>query len=281
MNHLSINAYICPPEFRIANFLSCAAQAGAAAVGLTLRAIDEIPISELRLRLHDLGLLVSSLNSAGYFLYSDTSQVRAQSDTNLRLIDAAAELGASTLVVITGGLAHGTRPLTEARTRIQEGLQALAERASRSGVELGLEPIHPAGVLNKGCVNSLTHAFDLVDPLPNVSIALDLYHSWWDPYLPTLSQFHRNKLRLVQFCNVVAIRDPADLQRESPEAGLIDVAAALHNLVEGGYQGYFEYELFAEHLRGRNVQAMINLASQFYSRLDRLVLTRAAGSQGL
>jgi len=271
-NPLSINAYICPPDQPIAAFLPLAAKTGAAAVGLTVRAIDEIPVPQLKTQLSDLGLKVSSLNSAGYFLFGDSQRAAEQARTNLRLIEAAAELGAETLVVITGGLSHGAASLQDARATITDGLQRLAERAASAGVHLGLEPIHPAGVLNKGCVNSLRHALNLVSAIDNASLALDLYHSWWDPDLPDLIRNHGNKIRLVQFCNVVALRDPADLQRESPETGLIDVAAQLKVLSSQGYAGYFEYELFAEHLRGRELEPVIAQAAQFYARVSGRVL---------
>ncbi len=268
MNPLSINAYICPPDYPIANFLPLVARAGASAVGVTVRTLEEIALPSLRQRLGDLGLAVSSLNSAGYFLFDDAAQSKAQANTNLRLIDAAAEIGAKTLVVITGGLSHGSSTLREARSRVRDGLHKLAERAAGAGVQLGLEPIHPAGVLNKGCVNSLRHALELVSDIHNASIALDLYHSWWDPDLPGLAAKHANKIRLVQFCNVVAIRDPADLQRDTPESGLINVESELTALGAEGYSGYFEYELFADHLRGRSVEAMIAQASRFYAALS-------------
>lgn len=268
MNPLSINAYICPADHPIADFLPHAAQAGASAVGLTVRAIDEIPVPSLKKRLNDLGLAASSLNSAGYFLFEDRERSQAQANTNLRLIEAAAEIKASTLVVITGGLSHGSARLADARSRIKDGLYALAERAADSGVRLSLEPIHPAGVVNKGCVNSLRQALDWVKDLPNAGIALDLYHSWWDPDLPGVARTHRDKIGLVQFCNVVAIKDPADLQREAPGTGLIDVAAEIEALRSDGYSGYFEFELFAEHLRGRSVKAVIDQAARFYASLS-------------
>jgi len=266
-NPLSINAYICPADYPIAKFLPLVAQSGASAVGLTIRALDEIPVPQLKARLADLGLAVSSLNSAGYFLYQDAERSARQASTNLRLIDAAAELGAQTLVVITGGLSHGAASLRDARKTIADGLHRLAERAASAGVHLGLEPIHPAGVLNKGCVNALRHALSLVSDIHNASLALDLYHSWWDPDLPDLIRNHGNKIRVVQFCNVVALRDPPDLQRESPEVGLLDVGAELNALSAQGYSGTFEYELFAEHLRGRDVESMVAQAAKFYAAL--------------
>jgi sugar phosphate isomerase/epimerase len=268
MNPLSINAYICPPDMAIAELFPLAKMAGASAVGLTVRAIDEIDRVRLRSLLADHGLQLSSLNSAGFFLYQESSAVRDQQARNLRLIELAAELQAHTLVVITGGLTHGNRSLGDARARIAEGLAVLSEQAAASGVCLGLEPIHPAGVLNKGCINSLRHALDLAAPLPNVSLTLDFYHSWWDADLPGVARRAGDKIRLVQFSNVIALSDPADFQREEPATGLLDVQHMLTELAADGYRGYFEFELFAEHLRGRSPASVIENLRSFYASLS-------------
>ncbi len=267
MNPLSINTYICPPDMPIEALFPLAAKAGASAVGLTVRAIDEIEPARLRGLLDAHGLSVSSLNSAGFFLYEDAAAIREQHARNRRLIERAAELNAGTLVVITGGLNHGSRPLTEARARIAEGLAELAGLAAASGVHLGLEPIHPAGVLNKGCINSLRQALDLVGPLANVSLTLDLFHSWWDADLSGVAARAGDKIRLVQFSNVVTLSDPADFQREEPATGVLNVASMLRALHADGFRGYFEFELFADHLRGRSAAQVIDRLAAFYTGL--------------
>lgn len=264
MNPLSINAYICPQDMPVEALFPMAVAAGASAVGLTARAVDDISLDRLRSLLDEHGLAVSSLNSAGYFLYDDAAAIGQQRARNQRLIELAAQLQAHTLVVITGGLAHGTGSLDQARARIAQGLAELAEQAAAAGVHLGLEPIHPAGVLNKGCVNSLHQALALIDPLPQAGLTLDLYHSWWDADLAGLAARAGDKLRLVQFSNVVALRDPADFQREEPFSGLLDVPSMLRALALDGYPGYFEFELFADHLRGRSPAHVIDQVAAFY-----------------
>ncbi|MFX6277398.1 TIM barrel protein, partial [Acinetobacter baumannii] len=93
--------------------------------------------------------------------HGDAVLAREQAARNQRLIEAAAELGAGTLVVIAGGLAHGPAPLAEARARVAAGVHALARSAAAQGVRLGLEMIHPSGILQKGCVNTIASALAL------------------------------------------------------------------------------------------------------------------------
>jgi sugar phosphate isomerase/epimerase len=267
MNPLSINFYLCPPDIGLARFCDLAARAGARAVGLTVRALEEMPLAQIRALLESHGLEVSSLNSAGYFLHGDAALAREQAARNERLIGAAAELGAQTLVVITGGIAHGALSLREARARVAEDLIHLADRAAREQVVLGLEPIHPAGILDKACVNTIGDALALANRHAQIGLTVDFFHTWWDAKFAEVFVEAPAKTRLVQFSNVVALAHPADFQRELPGAGLIDVAGALQGIRASGYGGHFEFEMFPAHLRGRSVEAVIEAAGRFHAAL--------------
>ena len=274
MNPLSVNFYICPPDLGLAQFCALAERAGAQAVGLTLRALDEMPIAAIRTLLKRHGLAVSSLNSAGYFLYGDAELARGQAKRNAQLITSAAELEAQTLVVIAGGIAHGTSALREARAQVTEGIGELARAAAPHGVNLGLEMIHPLGVLQKGCINTIASALALAREHNNLGLTLDFFHSWWDPDLYLLIETAVDKIRLVQFCNIAAPDDPAQFVREEAGQGLIEVASLLADIRAAGFGGYFEFEMFPEHLRGRAAAAMIEAAGRFHAAL-------AAGSPGI
>ena len=265
MNPLSINFYVCPEAVSLPQFVEMAAGAGAQAVGLTVRAVGEMKVPAIRGLLQSHGLKVSSLNSAGYFLYGDAAKAREQESLNARLIAAAAELEAQTLVVITGGISHGPWSLADARARVEDGLLRLADQAARANVHLGLEPIHPLGILQKGCVNSIADGLALAAKHSQIGLTLDFFHAWWDPQFTNVFDAALEKMRLVQFCNVAAPDNPADFRRDLPDTGLLDVAAALHQIRARGYRGYFEFEMFPEHLRGRTVAAVLQAVGANYA----------------
>lgn len=267
MNPLAINFYVCPEAVRLPQFADLAARAGAQAVGLTVRAVSEMDVPATRALLQSHGLKVSSLNSAGYFLFGDAGRAHEQEEANTRLIAQAAELEAQTLVVITGGLSHGPWLAAEARARVDEGLLRLADEAAGANVHLGLEPIHPLGILQKGCVNSLSHALDLVDRHAQVGLTLDFFHSWWDTRFTGVFDTALQKIRLVQFCNVAAPDHPAEFVRDLPATGLLDVTGALLDMRARGYRGYFEFEMFPEHLRGRSVAETLRAVGAFHAAL--------------
>lgn len=269
MNPLSINYYVCPETVRLPEFTDLAARAGASAIGLTVRAITEMDLKGIRTLLASHGLKVSSLNSAGYFLYGDAGRAREQEELNTRLIATAAELEAQTLVVITGGISHGNWQLDAARERINEGLLRFAECAARENVFLGIEPIHPLGILQKGCINSISDGLAAAMRHRHLGLTLDFFHSWWDTQFGSVFDHAQDKVRLVQFCNVIAPDNPAEFHRELPGSGFIDVANALQRVQASGYCGYFEFEMFPEHLRGRAVADVIATVGRHYADMGR------------
>ncbi len=261
---LAVSHYICPEGYTVANFLDAARKAGAGAVGLTVRAIDEVGVSALRSMLDDNGLAVSSLNSAGYFTFAEPGRAAEQERLNQRMLEAAAALDAGVLCVITGGKEAASLPLEAARARIAERLARFAESARSHDVRLGLEPIHPVDIMRKGCVNSIADALALAAPLAGVDLIIDLYHSWWDPDLRPAFEAHLPRIALVQICN---LREPAPgrpLDRETLSSGEIDLARLVGFMAACGYSGWYEFELFAHHLDGRAVEDVLRDAGRCY-----------------
>ena len=202
--------------------------------------------------LRDNGLAVSSLNSAGYFTARDA--VAAERE-NFALVDAAAELGAAVLCVISGGIgSEPDAPLrapADARRRVADGFALLAAHAAGAGVTLGLEPVHPSGILTKGCINSCDEALDLIAPHPGAKLILDVAHSWWDPGLRRMLHDHADRVALVQVCNIRLAGDTV-VGRDTLAAGALDMSAVLPDLLCGGYRGTLELEMSEGDLRGRD-----------------------------
>jgi sugar phosphate isomerase/epimerase len=154
MTMLSINHYITPAGYPLSRFLDEAAAVGAGSVGLSERALSEADLSSLKRMLRDRELGVTSVNSAGFFLWADPERAQQQRSINATLLQAAAELSADTLVVIGGGL-HDMGPqdavstLARARNTFEAELPALIEAAGRYGVRLGIEPMHPLRIFPK------------------------------------------------------------------------------------------------------------------------------------
>ncbi len=274
MAGISINHYLAPPGYPLTSFLDDAVSAGATGIGVTERALSEATLPALKAMLHERRLRVTSVNSAGFFLWSDPERAKVQRATNTRLLEAAAELAADTLVVIGGGL-HDMNPrddwgsLSRARAVFEAELPAMMAAAQKYGVRLGVEPMHPLRIFTKGTLNTLAQAAALCDRLPGLGVVLDLFHVWWDPDLEPMLMRLGDRLRLVQLSGVTQPRHQNALPRRCfLTQGTADVAGVLRALARCGYQGHFEFEVFAEDLEGQNVADVMAAAVAAFASLS-------------
>jgi sugar phosphate isomerase/epimerase len=252
-HRLAANHYVCGPEVPFPAFAEAAARAGLSAVGLTRAAVAEMGVRPLARCLADNGLAVSSLNSAGYFTGGDAEAARRE---NEEIVEQAAALGAEVLCVITGGLGTPSLDPAEARARVRDGLEGLHRVARAAGVTLGLEPIHPADIVAKGCINSVAAADALTRDLDGMKLILDFYHSWWDPDLVSFAAEAPECVALIQVCNV-RFSDSLPAGRDVLAGGGLDMRPLCRRILEGPYSGRFELELFDRDLAGRDPLALI------------------------
>ena len=274
MAGISINHYLAPPGYPLRSFLDDAVAAGANGIGIAERTLSDASLPALKAMLRERELCVTSVNSAGFFLWPDPERAKSQRSTNTRLLEAAAELAAETLVVIGGGLhdmgAQDDRhDLARARSAFEAGLPALIEAAGKYGVRLGLEPMHPLRIFTKGTLNTLAQAAALCDRLPGLGVVLDIFHTWWDPDLEPMLKRLSKRLTLVQLSGVMHPRHQNALPRRCLlNQGAADVGRVLHVLNQCGYQGRFEFELFAEDLDGQKVADVMRSAVAEFASLS-------------
>ncbi len=252
---ITVNHYIWPEGAGgLTAFLDAAVAAGADAVSLTVAALGEMPVAEIRREVEARGLTVPAVNSVGYFTDADPAR-RAEIDaTSRRTIAAAAELGAQAVCLIAGGIAPAGDDLATARARVADGLAALDGEAKAAGIRLGLEPIHPAEIRAKGCVNTIADARAMAAPLSATGLILDVHHSWWDTDLVPADAAEAADILVVQVCDVTEI--DGRLRREVPGEGNVDGLAPMRAIAAVS-DAALELELFAVDLRGRDPAALI------------------------
>nr|BFF22130.1 hypothetical protein GCM10025732_00950 [Glycomyces mayteni] len=116
--------------------------------------------------------------SRGFF----TDPTPAAIADNKQAIDEAAEVGAPTLVLVSGGIPDGGT-IDTAREGVKDALDQLAPYALAQGVTLAIEPLHPMFASDRCVVATLAEALDLAAPFAPeaVGVVVDTYHLWWDP----------------------------------------------------------------------------------------------------
>lgn len=259
---LSVNHYICGDDVAFPEFAEMVSAAGIQQVGVTRAALLEMGVPALAQCLKDNGLGVSSLNSSGYFTGTQPHNKLHFSDSEM--IDIAAELGAVELTVISAGAGDPSKPFAHAYELVEEGLAEMAPLAAAKGVTLGMEPIHPREIVARGCINTVAHGLEIIEPHDSAKLLIDLNHSWWDPDFPSVVKEAPDKVVLVQMCNILFDNGYA-VGRETLAGGDMDMTYLIGEMTAGGFRGPFEFELFPGDLRGRDMAGLINGFAQEFA----------------
>ncbi|WP_312455497.1 sugar phosphate isomerase/epimerase [Pseudescherichia sp.] len=195
-------------------------------------------------------LTVSGYCRGGMFPGIDEAARRAADDDNRRAVDEALALNAACLVLVVGGLPGASKDIAGARSQVRDGLGRLLEYSRKAGMPLAIEPLHPMYAADRACVNTLEQANDLCDELGDdgLGIAVDLYHTWWDPkFYAEIERAGRKRILGFHICDwLVPTRDLL-LDRGMMGDGVIDIRAARQAVEALGYTGAHEVEIFSEH----------------------------------
>lgn len=182
--------------------------------------------------------------------YLTGSEAPATLDEARAAIDMAAGLGTGVLTIVTGGTEPGTKGVLESQKLLAERVARIAPYAAERGVTLALEPLNPMFGGNRSCLFTVRDALRVCDMVgaPNVGIAVDVYHVWWDSDLQAACTEAGNRIVGFHLCDWLETTSHMLLDRGMMGDGVADLRA-IRRAVEGaGYRGACEVEIFsAEH----------------------------------
>ena len=164
-------------------------------------------------------------------------------------MEEAAIIESQALIFIAGGLPKGSKDIASARTRVLEGLSILLPEAKKIGITIAIEPLHPMLAANRSVLTTMKEANDWCDQLgagPELGIAVDVYHVWWDPMLE--SEIKRAGSRIAAFHVNDWLDDTKDLRldRGMMGDGVIDIPKIRQWVESAGFNGYREVEILSQ-----------------------------------
>ncbi|MEO1109944.1 MAG: TIM barrel protein [Pseudomonadota bacterium] len=229
-----------------AESVRCLARHGVGKTAIWHEKLDGLSIANARQTLRDEGVRATSFCVALLSPHEKNS-----ADLVLRQIEQAAELGAETIVVISGGLPPGSRDITSARAAAAERLAQMLEPAHASGLQIGLEPLHPMVCGYRSLWSTLDEAavvLNKIDAGARAGLVLDTYALWWDETL--LVQIGRHRDRIISFHASDWLAETKDLRldRGIPGDGVIDIAETYAALCAGGSAPDIEVEILSKTL---------------------------------
>jgi sugar phosphate isomerase/epimerase len=247
ISRLSINQYTLR-NWTIPQLLEGCAAEQIPFVALWRDKIAEAGLNETIKLLNSTGIKVSSLCRGGFFP-AETAELQTRNlEENYRAVDEAAAIGAEVLVLVCGGIVN--HDLDRSRNMVAEGIARLLSHASRAGVKLGIEPLHPMFAADRSVIVSLSQANEIIESLksPDLGVVIDVYHVWWDPAVYT--EIARGSGHIIGFhVNDWIVPVPDMLNgRGMMGDGVIEIQRLREAVSRAGYTGPIEVEIFNDRL---------------------------------
>jgi sugar phosphate isomerase/epimerase len=148
-----------------------------------------------------------------------------------------------TLLVLTGPV--GDRDPAEARKIAVEGLREVARTAREVGVPIALEPIHASARDDFTMVDNIPDAVAVVEEVGEpMGILFDTWHLWDTPDVLDHIRAEAHRFPAVHINDWRAETRGWD-DRVLPGDGVMDLPAIFAALEDGGFDGWFELEVFS------------------------------------
>ncbi|MEM8729138.1 MAG: sugar phosphate isomerase/epimerase family protein [Pseudomonadota bacterium] len=175
------------------------------------------------------------------------AQAPASFDDAQASVDMAAGLGTKVLTIVTGGTEPGTKGVIESQKILTERVARLAEYAAPRGVHLALEPLNPMFGGNRTCLFTVREALNICEAIeaPNVGIAVDVYHVWWDSRLADDLAAARGRILGYHLCDWLENTTDMLIDRGMMGDGVADLKGIRRSVEAAGYQGACEVEIFS------------------------------------
>jgi sugar phosphate isomerase/epimerase len=161
-------------------------------------------------------------------------------------IDRFAAFEPAVILCLTGH--PGVVSFGEARPVVVEGLRRAARTAAAHGIALGLEPLHRNVFGTWSMISTIPQTIELIDEIdePNVGVLFDVYHLWDTD--DVLDHIRRQAKRFGPAVHICDWRDPTrnDFDRVLPGDGIIDLPAIFGALDDGGFDGWYDLEIFSD-----------------------------------
>ncbi|MER9829521.1 sugar phosphate isomerase/epimerase [Mesorhizobium sp. M0134] len=204
--------------------------------------------NEIGERVRSAGLSVAGLCRTPFLVGSEAIDRTAVLDEARASIDMAAGLGATVLTIVVGGVHPGTKGTAESLKIVAERVADLALYAADRNVKLALEPLNPVYAGNRSCLTTVRDAVDICEAVdaPNLGIAVDVYHVWWDCDLDTqLQRAGKDRILGYHLCDWLADTRDVLLDRGMMGDGVADLKTIRASVAGTGYTGPCEVEIFS------------------------------------
>lgn len=155
-----------------------------------------------------------------------------------RVIDAAGEIDARVIYMLTGG--RGDLTWEDAASRFCDAVQPCLDDAAAAGVALAIE--NASGLYaDIHIAHTLRDTIELAESA-GLGVCVDLFHCWTEAHLPALLERALPRTELIQLSDHV-LGDRALPARAVPGDGAIPLETLIAQALTSGYRHGFDLEL--------------------------------------
>ncbi|MDA2893735.1 TIM barrel protein [Mycolicibacterium sp. BiH015] len=161
-----------------------------------------------------------------------------------RVIEAAGEVGARVIYMLTGG--RGDLTWDDAASRFCDAVQPCLDDAAAAGVALAIE--NASGLYaDIHIAHTLRDTIELAESA-GLGVCVDLFHCWTEAHLPALLDRALPRTELIQLSDYV-LGDRELPARAVPGDGAIPLETLIAQAIGGGYRHGFDLELIGPRIQ--------------------------------
>lgn len=240
--------------------------AGYGGIGIWYDSLNTYGYERGKDELFESGLVNCVACFVGFFNQESESDYRRARDEDIRKIHQAAELGAKSVLAVTGP--RNRLRQEEAERQVVRALNELGPVAGEVGVQIALEPIHHMYRDEWTFLTTLRQALGIVQEVdhPAVGLMFDAYHLWQEPGL--LDTISAAEGRIVG-CQINDWRPitRSDNDRAIMSEGCIPLAALLDAVKSAGFCEWYDVEIFSDELWELDPEEMLRRCKDGYERI--------------
>jgi sugar phosphate isomerase/epimerase len=237
---VTVHDHVFPRDCPLAEVLAGFARGGAARVGIGRAKLRSDGWQAAAAAIRSAGLDLTHLVHGGLFDLEDPAAWPEATAHAIDTLDGAVALGARCVYGVTGPAM--SLPWEEAAKAFVAAAGPLAEHARRSGVPLLIEPTNML-FAHVGFLHTLRDTVEVARDAC-LGVCLDVQHCWSERGLRETIRRASGSIGLVQLSDYIPGR--SEPYRAVPGDGVIPLERIVAAVLEDGYAGFFDLELYGE-----------------------------------
>jgi sugar phosphate isomerase/epimerase len=196
------------------------------------------------------------------FGFATPDEAVAGRERLVQTIDVAAEIGAQSIIMTTGG--RGALTWRDAAARFADAVAPCAELARERGIPLAIEQTSHL-YADASIAHRLSDSLRITRQA-GIAIIIDLFACWFDADIDEAIVAAAPETALVQVSDYI-YGDRGLPCRAVPGDGAIPLDRLIPAIVHAGFQGYFDLEIIGPRIQAEGVEQGLHRAADYMGRV--------------